>query len=851
MNAGLRPPALGAALSSSMDALAATPLLLVACDFDGTLAPIVSDPAVAEPLPLAIEALSRLAAMPQTHVAIISGRALADLRTRVAALAGARLVGSHGAECDGQDASPLSAEQGALLRRVLEWMNAQTGPGLLVERKPASVALHYRNAARDVAHAVCEAIRNGPARWDGVHTRCGKEVVELSVMSIGKGDALRHARYALAAASVVFLGDDSTDEDAFAALETGDVGVKVGDGDTAARFRVADPEAVAALLQQLADRRGAWCAQSVATPIEQHSILSDQRTLAVIDPRGCVVWCCLPRIDSSAVFASLLGGPAAGYFSIEPAVGASGPAPRQHYLGDSFVLRTAWPTLTLTDYLDCGAGRAFQRAGRTELLRVIEGAGRVRIEFAPRLDFGRIETRLTQRGGGLIVEGAIDTLVLHAPGVDWRIETVGSHHTAVAEIDLPGRPVALELRYGTASLEPARHSEPERRARSERFWTGWSATLQLPRVATDAVRRSALVLKALVYGPSGAIAAAGTTSLPEQAGGVRNWDYRYCWPRDAALAATALLRLGALGPGLKLLDWVLGILDRCEAGALLCPLYTVTGGHSTPEAELAHLAGYRGSRPVRVGNAASHQVQLDVFGPIAELLSRLADSGAALSSEHDRLMASMVSTVARRWTEPDHGIWEARRSRRHHVHSKIMCWQTVDRGVRVAEYLGRVRPEWLALRDEIARDVLTHGWNAERGAFCATYGGAEADAAVLWVGLSGLLSPSDARFRSTVDLVSRELRRGPTVHRYFYDDGLPGQEGGFNLCTAWLIEALALVGDRDQAGELFHQYLAQCGPTGLMAEEFDAREGCALGNFPQAYSHLGLINAALALDGAR
>ena len=849
MNMGPHPPALGAAIGSSLETLACTPLLLVACDFDGTLAPIVSDPGAARPLPTAIDALDRLSSLPQTHIAVISGRALADLHARIPSLPGAQLVGSHGAECDGRDVAHLSAEQAALLQNLLQWMEAQTAPGLLVERKPASVALHYRNAARDAAHAACAAVRTGPAAWKGVHTRLGKEVIELSVVSADKGEALQRVRYALGATAVVFLGDDATDEDAFAALATGDVGVKVGPGDSAARFRVADPEAVAALLQQLAERRGAWLAHSVATPIEQHSILSDQRTLAVVDPRGCVVWCCLPRFDSSAAFASLLGGRAAGYFSIEPI--ESGGAPRQQYLGNSFVLRTAWPTMTVTDYLDCGAGRAFQRAGRTDLLRVIEGAGRVRIEFAPRLDFGRIETRLTQRAGGLVVEGAIDTLVLRAPGVDWRIETVGSHQTAVAELELEARPVVLELRYGTASLEPARHDEAERRSRSERFWTGWAATLQLPRVATDAVRRSALVLKALVYGPSGAIAAAGTTGLPEQAGGVRNWDYRYCWPRDAALAATALLRLGASGPALKLLDWVLGILDRCEPGALLCPLYTVTGGHSTPEAELAHLAGYRGSRPVRIGNAASHQVQLDVFGPIADLLARLADSGAALSSEHDRLMESMVTAVARRWTEPDHGIWEARRARRHHVHSKIMCWQTVDRGVRVAEYLGRPRLEWLALRDEIARDVLTRGWHAGRAAFCATYDGAEADAAALWVGLSGLLPPTDARFRATVELISRELRRGPTVYRYFYDDGLPGQEGGFNLCTAWLIEALALVGERDQAGELFNQYMAQCGPTGLMAEEFDPREGCALGNFPQAYSHLGLINAALALEGAR
>ncbi|MCG3127170.1 MAG: hypothetical protein CHACPFDD_02028 [Phycisphaerae bacterium] len=836
------------ALRERIDEVARAPLLLVATDFDGTIAPLVSDPAAAEADREALVALRTLAALPQTQVAVISGRALHDLAGRTRELAEAHLVGSHGSEFEAGFAQPLPSEARDLRARLAAGLREllSLGAGLSVEEKPASLAFHYRNADEATRRRAIEAILGGPATWPGVHVRHGKLVIELSVVAIDKGAALRSIRQRVGASAVVFLGDDVTDEDVFAALGGPDVGIKVGSGRSGATFRAADPVEVARILAHLAERRAAWIAGSHAQPINHHSLLSDQRTVALVDPRARIVWMCLPRIDSSAVFAELLGGPTAGYFEIGPAF--DGPPPTQQYAGASWILKTTWPTFSVSDYLDCGGGRAFQRAGRTDLLRVVEGTGRLRIRFAPRLDFGRMETRLAIVDGGIVVEGTVDALVLRAPGVAWQLVGEGQHQTAVAEHDLTGEPLVLELRYGTASLDPATQPEPQRRERSERFWSGWAATLVLPARARPQVLRSALVLKALCYGPSGAIAAAATTSLPEHLGGVRNWDYRFCWPRDAALAASALLRLGASGPGVKLLDWVLGILDQGEPGTLLCPLYTVTGGHVAAEGDIAELSGYGGSRPVRVGNAAAHQVQLDVFGPVAELVALLAEAGAALSAEHWRLLDTMVTAVERRWTEPDHGIWEVRRARQHHVHSKVMCWQTVDRALRVARYLGRRRPDWLALRDAIAADVLRHGWNGQRGGFCATYDDGEADAAALSVGLSGLLPPDDPRFIATVSLVERELRAGPTVYRYRYDDGLPGTEGGFSLCTSWLIEALARIGRRDDADRLFEQYLEQIGPTGLMSEELDPRTGRALGNFPQTYTHLGLINAAVCLD---
>lgn len=834
-------------LPTQLDTMARVPILLVATDFDGTIAPIVSDPVTAEADREALVALKSLAAMPQTHVAIVSGRSLSDLASRTRELDDAHLVGSHGSEYEAGYPAALSADAESLLKRLTELLRSTVAQnsGMLLEEKPAALALHFRNADMAASEAAIGVLLQGPAKWPGVHVRQGKMVVEFSVVEINKGVALSRIRQRVGATAVVFIGDDVTDEDAFATLGGPDLGIKVGAGDSTARFRAAGTLDVARILGTLADRRADWVAGSHATPICHHSLLSDQRATALVDPRARLVWMCLPRIDSSAIFAELLGGPTAGFFEISP---ASAPcAPTQRYLGDTFVLETTWPTIRVTDYLDCGGGRPFQRAGRTDLVRVIEGSGRVRVVFAPRLDFGRTETRLSVSERGVAVEGSVDSIVLLSQGISWRLADEGRHQSAVAEFSMTNLPVVLELRYGTASFETVTRPERHRREQTGRFWSGWAATLSLPTVAREHVMRSALVLKALCYGPTGAIAAAATTSLPEHAGGVRNWDYRYCWPRDAAMAASALLRLGASGPGIKLLDWILGILDHSEPDSLLCPLYTVTGGHLGPEGEIAEMSGYRGSRPVRIGNAAAHQVQMDVFGPIAELIAQLAARHEPLSSDHWRMLESMVNAVQARWQEADHGIWEARRPRRHHVHSKVMCWQTVDRALIVAQYLGRFRPDWVALRDQIAADIFAHGWKPEVNSFCADYEGKEPDAAALWVGLSGLLAPDDSRFLGTIDFVERRLRSGPTVFRYRYDDGLPGLESGFHICTTWLIEAYMRTGRIEQATRLFEQFLACAGPTGLFSEEYDERHNCAMGNFPQAYTHLGLINAAVAL----
>jgi len=843
--------------------LSRAPRLLVASDFDGVLAPIVADPATAQPAPGVRQVIAELASLRQTDVAIISGRALADLELRLDGLhgCGILMVGGHGAEWPGllEDERLRATEH--RLRPAMHRAEAlvRESPGARLEIKSGSIALHYRRLPVEAQPRFVEHARAIGADLEGVRTLEGRMVVEFVLEGIDKGDALRRIRAMTSATSVVFFGDDVTDEDAFRSLAMDDTGVAVSGRRAGAHFEVPDVESVVQSLERLLELRRAWVNLTEPTPIEAHSILSDQRALAVVDPSASIRWLCLPQIDSAPIFASLLGSRTpigqstpsnAGVFSVTPAdpklvlEGA-----RQFYLGDSLILRTQWgDRVTVTDYLDGSGGRPFQRSGRSDLIRVIEGSGSVHIRFAPRPDFGRVPATLEVVPPlGLVLRGLNDPLVLHAPGVEWHLEHEGSNQSALAEVRLSGEPVVLELRYGTGSLRAAQTSELDRRRQTERFWSSWVASLSLPPVAIDAVKRSALMLKALIHGPTGAIAAAATTSLPEVFGGSRNWDYRFCWPRDAAMAAAALHRLGNSGPAMRFLDWMLGILDTIGSPERLRPIYTVRGHDLGAEGEISELSGFAESRPIRIGNAAAQQVQLDVFGPVADLAWMLASSGAPLSADHIRLVEAMATAVERRWQEPDSGIWEIRGAPRHYVHSKIMAWTAVDRAIRVVDaMLGERRPAWESLRERIAADVLARGWSESLRSFVLAYELAEFDAGALMSGLTGFVSADDPRFASTVDAVSTHLRRGQGVLRYRFDDGLPGREGGFLLCLGWLIEAHLLLGRREHAERLFEDLLGCAGPTGTMAEQSEPGSHRALGNIPQAYSHLAVVNAAVA-----
>lgn len=857
-----------ARLRDRLASIAATPVLLVACDFDGTLAPLVDDPTVASPHPGAMAALIELSSLDHTHAALISGRGRDDLASLSGAPATVMLIGSHGAE------SPdLSEEHGAAvdattrldeLEREIRSIAQQT-PGALVERKPLAVAIHVRQSTPEDAGRALSEVMNGPARRPGVYIREGSNVLELCLLSpsegADKGSALTRLRERAGATGVIFLGDDKTDAEALRTLRQNDTGVIVGDilrdyPDPSA-LRVRDPEAVGEVLHTLLELRKAWLRSHrhdprALVPIERFSIVSDQRTLAVIDPRARVVWYCAPRVDSSAVFADLVAGVSdstAGRFEITPEDG-SDPID-QYYEKDSFVLVTRYATARVIDYMDCSLGRAYQRAGRSDLIRVIDGSGSMRLTFSPRMDFGRVRTRIRPVDGGLEVEGTAEPMVLHSPGVEWSIRDEAIHQTAEAVVSLENGPIVLELRCGTANARANPMPEPERRANTQRFWSGWAGALRLPALHQEMVKRSALVIKALAHGPTGAILAAATTSLPEHLGGVRNWDYRFCWPRDASLSAAALVRLGNTGHALKLLDWLLAVVDQCETPDRLRPIYTVTGNLLPPEAELGHLAGYGDSKPVRISNAAAYQVQLDVFGPITDLVALLAERGAPISPDHWRLVRAMVQAVEARWMDPDHGIWEIRTDRRHHVHSKVMCWLTVDRALRVMDaVLGRTDAAWERLRDTIRDDVLANGFNEEINSFTSAYSTRHIDAATLWVGLSGMIAPDDPRFAGTIKAVERTLLAGPVVFRYHEDDGLPGVEGGMLICAGWLIESLAMVGRREEALAMLDKLTTLVGPTGIAPEQYCPRHKVALGNIAQAYSHLAIINAAVRLSEA-
>lgn len=828
--------------------LAESPILLVACDFDGTLSEIAPTPGTARPHEGGLAHLRALGAMRRTYGAVISGRGLVDLESKVGSPQGLTMIGGHGAESMGGASGGMISPELAAVLAVLRDIAARY-TGALVEVKRTSAAIHYRLVSPSRHDELIREVECEAERLRVAQVRPGLLVLELCLVAADKGTALRGLLQRTAGTACLYIGDDATDEDAFAALRANDLGIKVGDGLSRAAARVSDVEEAALVLAELRSLRAAHLEATLPTPIDHLGHLSDQRTTALVDTSGAVCWMCAPRIDSRALFGALLGGDDAGVFRIAPVGG--GVLARRRYEPDTFLLETMYDSLAVTDYLDCSGGRAFQRAGRSDLIRSVRGSGEVAVEFSPRIDFGRTPTRLRLVQDGIVVEGSIDPVMLFAPGVTWRIVDKGPHQSAFATHKLSDDVMVFELRVGDVGLRSARAPESARRDATRRHWTAWAATLAVPPMETrvqELVRRSALVIRSLCYGPTGAICAASTTSLPEQFGGVRNWDYRFCWVRDAAMSACALVRLGSTGHAMKLLDWLLGVLDELPGPEFLRPIYTVSGAALGEEGELPELSGYDMSRPVRVGNGAGHQVQLDVFGVVADLIHGLAAAGAPLTPDHLRLLDAMSIAVAKRWDEPDHGIWEIRGPLRHHVHSKTLCWSTIDRAVRVRELLGdRARPADLELRDAIRNDVLERGYSSERGAFVAAYGERGLDAACLLTGLTGLVAGDDPRFVSTVRAVRDELLDGRTVMRYKEDDGLPGLEGGFHLCTGWLIEAMWMAGMRSEATELFRSYVSQVGPLGLYAEEVEVRSGMAMGNYPQAYSHLALIQAACRL----
>ena len=818
--------------------LATTPHLLVCCDYDGTLAPIVDDPAKARPLEESVVALRALSVLPSTTVAVVSGRSLRDLAVLSRLPSEIHLVGSHGWEMD-QDYT-LDPQQRRLLNQVINAAVelADDVAGSFVEIKPTSIAIHVRRCTPEEGDALLQALAMGPGQFPGVVVRYGKAVIELSVVEAEKAQAVALLRHRVGASAVLFIGDDLTDESVFRALSGPDVCVKVGEGESAAPWRIDSPSDVSTLLFDVLQRRERWLLGGHANPIEDHVLLSNQHAVALLSPLGSLDWFCAPDPDSPAVFAGLLGDTSSGHFSIRPRHGATPLS--QSYVARTLTARTRWAGLTVLDYLPIPEGVSSCPA---RIVRRISGTERAVISFAPRPQFGTTSATIEVRPGGLLVQGSADPIALYSPGVEWEIHEEAGLPTAIATVDASTEPVVLDLRYGTSDLTPDPEPEPQTRARTERYWREWVDALKLPGVRPEAEVRSALTLRALCHRPSGGILAAATSSLPERVGGVRNWDYRYCWLRDGAMTARELLALGSVEDAQAFIEWMHRLPDITVNPERLHPVYTLQGQVLGPEAVLESFPGYAGSRPVRVGNAAQGQLQLDVFGAVCALIDEFSlHRGHVTDTEWD-VTQSLMAAVGARWREPDHGIWEIRHQPRLHTHSRMMCWVAADRGVRIAERRGEDSAHWARLREEIAADVEAHAWDDNVQAYVAAYDFPEADASVLQGILEGYPAPAE-RIAPTIGFIERELRRGGGVYRYTYDDGLPSGEGAMHICAAWLAGVYLRADAVDDALQMLDAIIGSAGSSGLLPEQMDPISERGLGNHPQAYSHLGVLAVA-------
>jgi len=817
--------------------LASTPQLLICCDYDGTLAPLVDDPSKALPLDGAIRALRKLSLLPSTTVAVVSGRALRDLAALSRLPSEIHLVGSHGSEFDRGLA--LDAQQVHLLDQVVTAVNdlAKGVAGAHIERKPSSAAVHVRLSSAADRERLLREVVMGPGQFPGVLIRHGKNVVELSVVNSQKSDAVDVLRHRVGASAVIFIGDDVTDESVFESLNRPDIGVKVGDGPTAALWRVDAPVDVVHLLEDLHSLRESWLLGGHAEPIEDYVLLSNRRSVALLSPTGSIDWLCAPNPDSPAIFAALLGDDSSGHFSVQPVKNSS--VLTQTYVPGTLTARTRWADLSVYDYIPIPVS---EDDAHMRLVRRIRGSVPARISFAPRPQFGTVAVQFEVHEDRLVVVGGTDPIELIAPGVHWEIREESGHQTAIAIVDPSQGDVLLELRFGAHDRGPMldEQSEVVLREITEEYWTSWLAGLSLPGIRPQAEVRAALTLRALSHAPTGGILAAATTSLPERLGGIRNWDYRYCWIRDAALTARELVAIGSMEEGDALVQWIKMVDSSLDGAESMRPLYRLDGGPAGAEAVLETLPGYAGSRPVRIGNAAQGQLQLDVFGAVCLLIGELSARRGEVTSDEWNLTCRMVDAVSRRWTEPDHGIWEIRDIPRQHTYSKMMCWIAVNEAIVIAERMGTSKSSWKELRLEIGSDIQAFGWSEDLDTFAAAYDQPEADASVLHGLLEGFPASME-QLMGTVAFVERNLREQSGVYRYRFDDGLPSNEGAMHICAAWLAGTYVRMGSTEDALQLLDSLLASAGSTGLLPEQVDPTTGQGLGNHPQAYSHLGIL----------
>ena len=591
-------------------------------------------------------------------------------------------------------------------------------------------------------------------------------------------------------------------------------------------------------------------------PIADYAIIGDARSAALISREGSIDWLCWPRFDSRSVFARILDAQRGGSFSLAPPVEFMA---KRRYLGRTNVLETTYET-------ESGSARVLdlmpaltedQKRRRLlpfrQLLRRVEGlSGEVPMVamYEPRPDYARVSPRLELRRG--------DTVWCASGPEVWylrsnaKFEVEGSRATAAFNLRANDR-YHFALSYEThapAVFATIDASADEDIDRTIDFWEKWSSDLSYDGPYRDQVLRSALTLKLLAYAPSGGIVAAPTTSLPEAIGGIRNWDYRFCWLRDASFTVGALYDCGFDVEGGAFVDWLLYATRLTQPKLQI--LYDVFGESRLPERTLDHLDGYAHSRPVRIGNDAQRQFQLDVYGEVLGAVEEYTDRGEWLERDTRRLVERLANMVVKRWREPDSGIWEKRSALRQHVHAKVMAWSALDCAVRLVEK-GRLHTDatrWRAAMSEIRSEILERGFNKTLNSFVAVYDGDELDSSLLNIARVGFLGPGDPRLLGTIDAIRRKLGRGELLYRYDMqtDDGLPPGEGAFLACSFWLVEALAIAGRFDDAEDIFAKTLRHSNDLGLFSEEIDPQSGALLGNYPQALTHIGLMNAALRLQ---
>ncbi|MFF1461140.1 glycoside hydrolase family 15 protein [Streptomyces sp. NPDC058330] len=586
--------------------------------------------------------------------------------------------------------------------------------------------------------------------------------------------------------------------------------------------------------------------------IEDYALIGDLQTGALVGRNGSVDWLCLPRFDSGACFAALLGDEDNGHWRIAPqGAGPTDTCTRRAYVDDSLVLETFWETRTGTvkviDFMP-------QRDKAPDVMRIVEGvSGSVDMSSVLRLrfDFGKVVPWMRRSHGHRVAVAGPDSVWLRS---DPPVKTWGQQFSTCSSFTVKeGETVAFVLTWHASHSPRPKLIDPhEALKHTLTDWAKWAARCTYHGRHRQAVMRSLITLKALTYAPTGGIVAALTTSLPEEIGGVRNWDYRYCWLRDSTLTLGAMISAGYLEEARAWRNWLL----RAVAGdpADLQIMYGLAGERRLPETELPWLDGYEHSRPVRTGNAAVRQRQLDVYGEVIDSLRVAREAGLDDKPHAWNLQLSLLGFLESAWREPDEGLWEIRGERRHFVHSKVMAWVAADRAVRTLEenpQLPGDADRWRTMRDAVHAEVCERGYDPERNTFTQYYGSQELDASVLLIVRTGFLPTDDPRVVGTVDAVRAELASDGLVRRYSTEgasvDGLPGEEGAFVVCSFWLVDALLRTGRKEEAEELFEELLSLRNDVGLLAEEYDTAAGRQLGNFPQAFSHIGLVNSAVDL----